>query len=227
MHRLVLVVVLGASCVASPSTASVTPSVGSRPAGSAQQTAMSEPPRDASAMQRSSPSPTASPSATPEPVVPPCHASQLEARANGQGATGSILGAIFFVNRGGSSCGLRGYPAVLLLDPTGTILDVRVSAAQGDEPLVVLRPGGFGEWTPLTRPPVESAYVTYDWLNWCGARGAVGFRVSLPNGRGTLDAPFISHAATVVGAPGAKPRCDAPDGSFMGVGPFHFSDDVS
>ena len=151
----------------------------------------------------------------------------LEARANGQGATGSILGAIFFVNRGGSSCGLRGYPAVLLLDPTGAILDVRVSAAQGDEPLVVLRPGGFGEWTPLTRPPVESAYVTYDWLNWCGAQGAVGFRVSLPNGRGTLDAPFISHAATVVGAPGAKPRCDAPDGSFMGVGPFHFSDDVS
>ena len=111
--------------------------------------------------------------------------------------------------------------------PTGAILDVRVSAAKDDEPLVVLRPGGFGDWTPLTPPPVESAYVTYDWLNWCGAQGAVGFRVSLPNGRGTLDAPFISHAATVVGAPGAKPRCDAPDGSFMGVGPFHFSDDLS
>src|SRR5206468_10481011 len=68
----------------------------------------------------------------------------------------------------------------------------------------------FGEWTPLTRPPVESAYVIYQWFNWCRTQGAVGFRVSLPNGQGTLDAPFISHAATVVGAPGAKPRCDAP-----------------
>src|SRR5437867_12203085 len=115
MHRLVLVVVLGASCVASPSTASVTPSVGSRPAGAAQQTAMSEPPRDESAMQRSSPSPTASPSATPEPAVPPCHAAQLEALAGGQGATGSILGALFFANRGGSFRGLLCYPAVLLL----------------------------------------------------------------------------------------------------------------
>jgi len=69
--------------------------------------------------------------------------------------------------------------------------------------------------------------VIYQWFNWCRTQGAVGFRVSLPNGQGTLDAPFISHAATVVGAPGAKPRCDAPDWSFMGVGPFRVGGDAS
>lgn len=230
MHRLLLVAVVGASCLASPAPAAVTPSVGPGASDSPHQTTRSELPQGATQTPRLSPSPTATPSATPEPAVAPCRASQLEARASGQGATGSILGAIFFVNRGSSLCGLRGHPVAQLLDASGATLDVRIGAAKGEERLVVLRPSGFGDWTPLTPPPVESAYAMYQWFNWCAARGAVAFRVSLPNGQGTLDAPFISHAGTVVGAPGAKPRCDAPDASSgassMGVGPFSFSGDV-
>ena len=229
MLRLLLVAVLGASCVPSPSRAAVTPSVGAGATLSPHQTARSELPQAANEMPRPSPSPTATPSATPEPAVAPCRASQLEARASGQGATGSILGAIFFVNRGSSPCGVRGHPAVQLMDARGGILDVRVGA-EGAERLVVLRPGGFGDWTPLAPPPDESAYVSYQWWNWCGARGAVAFRVSLPNGQGTLDAPLISHGGRVVGAPGASPRCDTPDlpssVSSMAVGPFSSTDDV-
>jgi hypothetical protein len=230
MLRLLLVAILGASCLASPAPAAVTPSVSPSATDSPQQTARSEPPHGVNETPRLSPSPTATPSATPEPAVAPCRAWQLEARASGQGATGSILGAIFFVNRGSSLCGLRGHPAAQLLDASGAILDVRVGAAKGEERLVVLRPSGFGDWTPLTSPPVESAYVMYQWFNWCGARGAVAFRVYLPNGQGTLDAPFISHGGAVVDAPGAKPRCDSPDASSgassMGVGPFSFSGDL-
>src|SRR5205823_5672239 len=51
--------------------------------------------------------------------VPPCKAADLTAVAGWQGATGSMAGAVTFINKSAATCALQGRPGIHLLDSEG------------------------------------------------------------------------------------------------------------
>ena len=125
---------------------------------------------------------TASTSATstiPSSVTA-CVASELDVSGSWQGATGSLLGGIWFTNTGQEPCFLAGYLTIGLVNQRGQSLTVE--HRQGP-PAAELNP-------PATSPPVElspgnpkTAFVALQWFNWCGASpGTVSVLVTLANG---------------------------------------------
>jgi hypothetical protein len=166
--------------------------------------------------------PTATPrsSPTPDPInVPKCVASQLQAVAAGVMATDFFAGAVFVANRGTAPCTLRGNPEVLLLANGGAPLDVRSASVAAATPKLVVVPvtqfqqdpggiAGIGASAPLR------------WENYCADVLPTSFRLTLPDGGGTLDGTFVDLPGKPVSTFGTA-RCDDASGpSTFTVYPF-------
>ena len=135
----------------------------------------------------------------------PCRSADLRARGDTNGAGGTIVVSIGFVNRSGRPCLLRGRAAVELFDPVGRRLRADVYEAK---PLGPTRPG-------VLEPGRKGGLILF-WRNWCGRRPP-GYdrrftaRVDLPARGGTLTVPFR----------GTFPRCDVPsEPPALGVSPL-------
>jgi hypothetical protein len=95
-----------------------------------------------------------------------------------QGATmGQMAGVIDLTNTGSRPCTLRGYPAVRLLSPAGTVIRAPESRGRRLNPKPVT-------WPRIVVRPGRSAWVNVISSNWCGPRPAA-WRLLLP-GSGAL-----------------------------------------
>jgi hypothetical protein len=122
----------------------------------------------------------------------PCSGADLTGWAGWQGATGSMIGSIFFVNRSPEPCSLTGSPTVQIVDGHGTVLLVPQTAGR-DEPV----DGG------VVVQPEQQALMSLEWSRqWCSPSPPRPFalRIQLPDGS-AMDAPVRE---------GGTPRCDAP-----------------
>lgn len=128
--------------------------------------------------------------------MPTCEVKNLRIEASAEGATGSMLGAIFLTNASSSACTLEGYPSeVLLLDASNNQLPVRISKYGGYDDYQVGR---------IWIEPREWSRISFQWWNWCSAKPEFPLSVesALPNGE---------RIKAVVNT--GIPRCDAPEGS--------------
>jgi hypothetical protein len=196
MLRYLLAVVL-VSCAA-PASVNTTPAP--------------EPSARSSVPATTTPIATATRSPTPDPAsLARCAAQQLQAIAAGVMGADLFVGAVFFANRGNAPCTLRGNPEVVFLAKDGSPLDIRLAAASGGAPTLVVVPvsefrqdpagiGGAGATAPL------------QWSNYCDDVLAVGFRVTLPDSGGVVDGTFVDLSGRPVAAFGT-PRCDDASGT--------------
>jgi len=133
----------------------------------------------------------------PQPTGPPpaCHASNLTATYDWQGATGSLLGSVRLTNHGPTTCSLSAYRGIKVIGRDGTVLPVRDLV----EP-------------PTSAPPVllgvtGTATVNVQWQEWCEATNPtpVTLAITLPDGSVVT--------ATNDGQNGLNqtPRCDVPN----------------
>jgi hypothetical protein len=139
----------------------------------------------------------------------PCAAKDIHS-FNGmlQGATGTMLGAVWIRNVSGAPCSLGGRPRVEITNRAGRIFPTRERtfslSATGAHPRPMLLPG-------------RHALLHLDWSNWCGAWSGppASFRrlflhVTLTNGS-RLRLPIRT----------GRPRCDQPKApSFLAVSAF-------
>jgi Protein of unknown function (DUF4232) len=136
------------------------------------------------------------PAVPPAPLVPPvapaCHAAQLAAHLELQGATGSAAGGILFRNIGSQPCSLLGTVRVRLLD--------------GSDPAGVELTGSATPHRPSPGVPApsmrsirhgEHAFVQIWWSNWCGEPRPTRMQARLPSGDGIVLSPIP-----------LVPRCD-------------------
>ena len=157
----------------------------------------------------------AKPFANP-PLAPPCQAHDLRASLFLQGATGSLVGGVTFLNAGPAACSLVGRPSFSFSGAAAAAEHWQVEKlASSPTPDDVLAdpPGSL-----RALQPGKSAGVQVFWSNWCGPG-------SVPTG-----ASGAKPTAMVLGlASGAEisvpvtdaPRCDSPqDPSTVSVGPF-------
>lgn len=125
-------------------------------------------------------------------------------------AADSLVGAVFFANRGTGPCTLRGNPELVLLSKEGAALDVRAASVNAATPTLVvvpvseLRQGatgieGFGATAPL------------QWSNYCDDVLATSFRVTLPDAGGVVAGTFVDLAGRPAAAFGTA-RCDDASG---------------
>jgi Protein of unknown function (DUF4232) len=128
----------------------------------------------------------------------PCTANDIQS-SNGmlQGATGTMLGAVYVRNVARTSCVLGGRPRVQISNQQGRTFVTR-------ERTFALRNTG-GRRRP-TLAPQQTAVLHLDWTNWCGTwSGPVGsfrrlyIRVTLSTGS-RLRLPLVT----------GRPRCDQP-----------------
>jgi hypothetical protein len=86
--------------------------------------------------------PSAKPTAGAPAAGQPCATSQLTvSMTDGQGAAGTEYSGITFRNRSASTCTLRGYPGVSLLDKNHRQIGQPAERTEGTAPIVVLAPG--------------------------------------------------------------------------------------
>lgn len=162
-----------------------------------------------SPVSQSGTSTTSTPTTSTIPsTVTACVASALVVSGSWEGATGSLLGGIWFTNTGQEPCLLVGYLTIGLVNQQGQSLTVQLR--QGP-PAAELNP-------PATPPAVElnprkprTAFVGLQWFNWCGPNpGTVSVLVRLASG--------AKLGLAAMGAGGS--RCDAPAmSSFITEGP--------
>src|SRR5205809_135513 len=97
---------------------------------------------------------------------PRCAPGDLQAEAGWQGATGSMLGGVGFLNLSESDCVLARPRSVDIVDDTGSLLLVEQRWDDDGDDVAVFQPGER-VWLPIQR-----------W-NWCGARplGAQWLRI--------------------------------------------------
>ncbi len=140
-----------------------------------------------------------------------CHASELRASADWQGANASKLGRVTFSLRNGSACSLQGRP-VLQLRVKTRLLDIHemVLAPQAGAPATTER-------TIMLRPR-RRAGVEFAWTNWCGMQihAPISLSVILPHGGGTVSS-FVRYGRILRSS--SPPVCLAPgDRSTLQVG---------
>jgi uncharacterized protein DUF4232 len=125
------------------------------------------------------------------PYAPPgtCGADQLAASGTVEGAMGSRDGTITVRNASSTACVMDGKPAVVLEDQTGApITDgVEISTGQAPKASITLQPG-------------QTAQVTYQWSNWCGADAAPTWHLVAPAG----------GEVTIGGVGSEAPPCNGP-----------------
>jgi hypothetical protein len=125
-----------------------------------------------------------------------------------QGATGTMLGAVYVRNVSQTPCALGGRPRMQITNRAGRIFPTR-------ERTFALEPTGARPRPTLL--PQQRALLHLDWSNWCGAwPEPVGsfrrlyLRVTLTNGS-RLRLPLLT----------GRPRCDQPKApSFLAVSAF-------
>lgn len=122
-----------------------------------------------------------------------CHAEDLRAGANYQGATGSLRGAVLLTNGGAAACDIVGQPQLRILDARG---DVVTESAPTMSTLAA-----------LTLGPGELAAVGFVWRNYCRTPSLPPFtlRITLTTGA-RLDVTQNRYGEPF----GGSPRCDAP-----------------
>jgi hypothetical protein len=150
------------------------------------------------------------------PLARPCRASDLHAHLFLQGATGSLVGGVEFLNVGTGSCSLLGWPTVSFSGAGAAAERWRVKrvAASAAPPDVVADPPG----SLRALRPGKSASVALFWSNWCGS-GAMPTGASgvLPD----AVALGLASGSTIAVRLARAPRCDAPQyPSAISVGPF-------
>lgn len=119
------------------------------------------------------------------PVAPACHAAQLAAHLELQGATGSTAGGILFRNIGSQPCSLLGTVRVRLLggsDPAGVELTGATTPYRSSP----------GVPAPLMRSihHGEHAFVQIWWSNWCGEPRPTRMEARLPSGDAIVLSPI-------------------------------------
>lgn len=97
-----------------------------------------------------------------------------------QGATGSLLGGIWFTNLGQGSCFLVGYLKITLVNQQGQSLAVQLR--QGP-PVAEPNPPAIPTPVELSPGKPRTAFVGLQWFNWCGpSPGTVSVLVILADG---------------------------------------------
>jgi len=131
-------------------------------------------------------------------ALAPCSAKNIDS-FNGmlQGATGTMLGAVYVRNVARTSCVLGGRPRVQISNQQGRTFVTR------ERTFALSNTGGRPR---PTLAPQQTAVLHLDWTNWCGTwSGPVGsfrrlyIRVTLANGS-RLRLPLVT----------GRPRCDGP-----------------
>ncbi|HEY3034585.1 MAG TPA: DUF4232 domain-containing protein [Streptosporangiaceae bacterium] len=119
------------------------------------------------------------PAAAIAPGIHPCSPQQLTAKIPAmQGATmGQMAGVIHLTSTGTHPCTLRGYPAVRLLSPAGTVIPAPESRGHRLNPRPLT-------WPRIVIHPGATAWVNVISSNWCGPRPAA-WQLVLP-GTGAL-----------------------------------------
>jgi hypothetical protein len=131
----------------------------------------------------------------------PCQAANASATLSWQDTSGALRGKLTFVNRSSASCSLIGRPSILLLANGTQVLPVVVTL-----PSSTFTHFGIGTVAPVTLAPRDSAVVSLQWYNWCGARPrTLGLIYALPTGGGGYMLPLSAsgHNGGVL-----VPHCD-------------------
>jgi len=140
--------------------------------------------------------------------VRPCSASDLDASAGWQGATGSMLGGVVFTNRSSDPCLLTGRPVVQIVDGQGEPLPVVQTIGRDESPGVLV----------IVQPQEQAFASIHWWPQWCQPSPVppLTLHLRLPGGS-ELVAPVRN---------GGTPRCDAPErmttNSVINVGTFQW-----
>ena len=130
-----------------------------------------------------------------------CQATNVAATLAWQDTSCALIGKLTFLNRSSSSCSLAGRPTVLLLANATQVLPVAVTL-----PASIITHFGIGNIVPVTLAQRDSATVSVQWYNWCGARPrTLSLVYALPAGGGGFALPVTSsgHNAGVL-----LPHCD-------------------
>lgn len=151
---------------------------------------------------------SASTTSTIPSKVTACVASALDVSGSWEGATGSLLGGVWFTNSGQKPCFLVGYLTIHLVNQQGQSLTVQLR--QGP-PAAELNPPATPPAVELSPEKPRTAFVGLQWFNWCGPKpGTVSVLVTLASGA------KLRLAAMGVGGS----RCDDPRmSSFITEGP--------
>ncbi|MGH2467338.1 MAG: DUF4232 domain-containing protein, partial [Candidatus Limnocylindrales bacterium] len=181
-----------------------------------QRTATHQPSGSVPPTPSSSTSPAPAQIASPSPLaIPPldqtCVAADLAGRFWTTGAGGAQAGGITLWSRGTAACWLDGYPTLSVAGSDGKVLAITYVAYPGPatdagalSPALLLADlGAPSETQPNAGPFGQTAGISLDWSNWCGApiRGTRIVSLSLPHEGGTLR----------IDATMESPRCDAPN----------------
>ncbi|MGZ4397334.1 MAG: DUF4232 domain-containing protein [Gaiellaceae bacterium] len=165
------------------------------------------------------------PASPPRPrtpaLAPACRLEQLQVsgadRRRGvffNGATGSLVGAVRFRNRG-APCSLVGRPRVHFLGGGATSARIRQVSLPPDRPAADVLPPPF---SVRALPRGRSAAVEIWWSNWCGPGSSGGGGPYLPPATVALTLPSGGSLRLKVAE---APRCDAPSlTSQVSVGRF-------
>ena len=142
-----------------------------------------------------------------------CHAANLSATYEWQGATGSLLGEISLTNRGPEPCTISGYLGVKLIGRDGAVLPVTDST----EPALPGQPSVAPQVVVLAPNVTGAATAQLQWREWCAATNPTPVSLSLTLSDGSvLTAPFAGGDSSF-----QTPRCDAANlPSSLGVGPI-------
>ncbi len=152
-----------------------------------------------------------SPAATPQS----CRGADIGARFSGwNGATGSLVGGVAFVDKASVSCVMQGNPDVHLVDASGQDLPVKLGKYSVESALPITLLPGVADAQPHHSLNPGQATFSFIWSNWCQTgHSPTSLRVDFNEGQ------FVSMPITTDGVGG--PRCDAPSGaSYLSVGPI-------
>ncbi|MGO8872142.1 MAG: DUF4232 domain-containing protein [Acidimicrobiales bacterium] len=141
-------------------------------------------------------------------TVTACTASQMSVSGTWEGATGSLLGGIWFTNGGHAPCFLVGYLTITLVDQQGQSLAVDL---RHGPPAAELHPPTTPTRVELNPGKPRTAFVALQWFNWCGPNpGRVSAIATLQSGQ--------KLGPATMGTGGS--RCDdSSTSSFMTEGP--------
>lgn len=166
------------------------------------------------------PGSTRSPTGTPgETIDRPCGPADLTAIVGWQGATGSMAGAVSFINKSTTPCLVQGRPGLHLIDAQGNLMPVANLKYTRETP---------GPATPedegqtLILRPKEKAFVFFVWSNWCGGvKGPFKVVVAMPGEAGQVTAPALGPEGSPIST---TPRCDNSEAtSTISVGVFELA----
>ncbi len=152
------------------------------------------------------------PTETPTPGIPSdspaCHAADLTAGTSFQGATGNLAISIGVINTSAVPCFLPAWPAVQLLTPSGTPLDVEyqyITMNGNPSSLPPTAGANHSETLEYGLAVGRTASMILSWSDWC--QGAVNPGVTIQ-----LELLGIGNRIDIPTDIGGGGRCDDPGG---------------